>query len=96
MAATSDQKPGPKPSMMIRGIERTMNRSRKRIVLTTFGSLGNLHPYSVLLPLCGARVKEESVRRHLQGIARRIAGQLAEKLRIDPPAGNSPMTERPR
>ena len=40
---------------------------------------------SVLLPLCGARVKEESVRRHLQGIARKIADQLAEALGIDGP-----------
>ncbi len=40
---------------------------------------------SVLLPLCGARVKKESVRRHLQGIARKIAGQLAQALGIDPP-----------
>jgi hypothetical protein len=40
---------------------------------------------SVLLPLCGARVKEESVRRHLHEIARKIAGQLAQELGIDPP-----------
>ena len=40
---------------------------------------------SVLLPLCGARVEKESVRRHLQGIARKIAGQLAQALGIDPP-----------
>jgi hypothetical protein len=43
---------------------------------------------SVLLPLCGARAKEERVCRQLQGIFRKIAGQLAEKLGIDPPAGN--------
>ncbi len=40
---------------------------------------------SVLLPLCGARVKGESVYKHLQGIARKIGGQLAEALGIDPP-----------
>jgi hypothetical protein len=40
---------------------------------------------SVLLPLCGARVKEESVCKHLQGIFRKIAGQLAQELGIDPP-----------
>jgi len=40
---------------------------------------------SVLLPLCGARVKEESVCKHLQGIFRKIAGQLAQALGIDPP-----------
>ena len=40
---------------------------------------------SVLLPLCGARVKEEPVIRHLQGIARKIAGQLAQELGIDGP-----------
>ena len=43
---------------------------------------------SVLLPLCGARVKEEPVCKHLQGIFRKIAGQLAQELGIDPPAGN--------
>ena len=40
---------------------------------------------SVLLPLCGARVKEESVCKHLQGIFRKIAGQLAQALGIDGP-----------
>ena len=40
---------------------------------------------SVLLPLCGARVKDEAVCKHLQGIFRKIAGQLAQKLKIDPP-----------
>ena len=40
---------------------------------------------SVLLPLCGARVKDESVCEHLQGIFRKIAGQLAQELGIDPP-----------
>ncbi len=40
---------------------------------------------SVLLPLCGARVKEESVCKHLQGIARKIGIELAEALGIDGP-----------
>ena len=40
---------------------------------------------SILLPLCGARVEEESVCKHLQGIFRKIAGQLAQELGIDPP-----------
>ena len=40
---------------------------------------------SVLLSLCGARVKDESVSKQLQGIARKIADQLAQALGIDGP-----------
>jgi hypothetical protein len=39
----------------------------------------------IILAMCGARVKEESVQRHLEMIARKIAGQLAQALGIDPP-----------
>ena len=39
----------------------------------------------IILALCGPRVNEESVRRHLLVIARRIGIQLAEALGIDPP-----------
>ncbi len=39
----------------------------------------------IILALCGTRVKEESVRKHLLGIARGIGIQLAEALGIDPP-----------
>jgi hypothetical protein len=38
---------------------------------------------TVLLALCGARVKEVPVRKHLFGLARRIAGDLAQTLGID-------------
>jgi len=40
---------------------------------------------SVLLSLCGPKAKEESLHRHLQGIARKVAAQLAETLGIDGP-----------
>jgi hypothetical protein len=40
---------------------------------------------SVLSSLCGSKAREESVCRHLEGIARRIANQLAEALGIDGP-----------
>ena len=38
---------------------------------------------TVLLALCGARVKEVPVHKHLLGIARRIADDLAQALGID-------------
>jgi hypothetical protein len=49
---------------------------------------------TVLLALCGPKVDEESVRRHLLGIARRIASQLAEALGIDGPIGKELPNQR--
>lgn len=49
---------------------------------------------TVLLALCGPKVDEESVRRHLLGIARRIANQLAETLGIDGPVGKELLNQR--
>jgi len=40
----------------------------------------------VVLALCGPRVDEEAIRKHLRKIATRIANQLAEALGIDPPS----------
>ena len=46
----------------------------------------DVHDWSdVLSALCGSRVEGESARRELLGLARRIANQLAEALRIDGP-----------
>ncbi len=39
----------------------------------------------IVLALCGPKVDDESAQRHLLGIARRIADQLAEALEIDGP-----------
>jgi hypothetical protein len=41
---------------------------------------------TVLLALCGTRVKGTPVRKHLLGIASRLANRLAEVLGIDPPS----------
>jgi hypothetical protein len=40
----------------------------------------------VVLALCGPRVDEEAIRKHLLKIAAKIANQLAEALGIDPPS----------
>ena len=46
----------------------------------------DIHEWSrVLLALCGGRTRETTGRRHLLGMATRIANHLAEALEIDPP-----------
>jgi hypothetical protein len=45
---------------------------------------------TVLLALCGTRVKGTPIRKHLLRIAKRIASRLAEVLGIDPPSFNTP------
>jgi hypothetical protein len=47
----------------------------------------DIHDWSkVLLALCGTRAKEKAVCKHSLGIARRIAGHLAEALGIEAPS----------
>ena len=50
----------------------------------------DVHEWSrVLLALCGGRMTETTSRKHLLGIAKRIANLLAEALGIDPPVFQS-------
>ena len=50
----------------------------------------DIHEWSrVLLALCGGRMKETAGRKHLLGMAKRIANHLAEAIGIDPPVFQS-------
>jgi hypothetical protein len=54
------------------------------------GAKLDIHEWSrVLLALCGGRTKEGAGRKHLLGMAKRIATHLAEALGIDPPTMES-------
>ena len=71
-------------------IAKTKTLRPRLEAMTTEGKAINLdiNDWSrIVLALCGPKVKEEQVRRHLLEIATRIANQLAETLGIDGPAG---------